>query len=91
MCLKNFLEQRLFNFKDDNASINQLLSPLEVGHDVDTGEKAYRFVKCEMNMAEKAFICVILGLIISKGIESASGSEETFCLKIYSRWFSMVL
>jgi hypothetical protein len=28
--------QRLFNYIDDNAQINQLLTPLEVGHEVDT-------------------------------------------------------
>ncbi len=25
-------EQRLFNYVDDNALINQLLAPLEIGH-----------------------------------------------------------
>ncbi len=33
--------QRLFNYIDDNALINQLLAPFEIGHKVDTREKAW--------------------------------------------------
>jgi hypothetical protein len=37
------LFQRLFNHIDDSALINQLLAPLEVGHEVDTAAKSYGF------------------------------------------------
>jgi hypothetical protein len=36
-------DQRLFNCIDDNALINQLLAPLEVGQEVDTAAKAHSF------------------------------------------------
>jgi hypothetical protein len=35
--------QRLFNYIDDNAIINQLLSPLDLGHGVDTAAKSQQF------------------------------------------------
>jgi hypothetical protein len=34
----------VFNYKDDNALINQFLTPLEVGHEVHTAANAHSFV-----------------------------------------------
>jgi hypothetical protein len=34
--LENRTDKRLYNYIDDNALINQLLAPLEVGQKVDT-------------------------------------------------------
>ncbi len=45
------LYKRLFNYVDDNALINHLLAPLEVGHEVtvDTASKAHTFVNLSVN------------------------------------------
>jgi hypothetical protein len=39
--------QRGFNCIDDNALINQLLAPLDVGRSVDTAAEAHSFVTCQ--------------------------------------------
>jgi hypothetical protein len=41
--------KRLFNFIDDNALINQLLAPVEVGHEGDTEAKDNRFLNLSVN------------------------------------------
>jgi hypothetical protein len=37
------VQQKLFNYRDDNALINQLLAPLEVSHENEIAAKAHSF------------------------------------------------
>jgi hypothetical protein len=53
--------QRLFNSIDDNVFSQSIIStPLEVGQKVDSTAKVLRTFP-QMNMAEKAFLCWVVG------------------------------